>query len=87
MEFTIKQSPVNHGGYYIDQMRLDYIRLDNFLVPMQCTGNLGWGKRAAIVLRYPAPTTHLILVYSGFAFSYHRLCEAYHYEGEASKTG
>ena len=32
------------------------IRLDNFLVPMQCTGNTGCfprGKRAAIVRRYP----------------------------------
>ena len=31
-------------------------RLDNFLVQMQCTGNSGcfpWGKRAAIVRRYP----------------------------------
>ena len=37
-------------------IRLEY-RLDNFLVPMQCTGNLGcfpWGNRAAIVWRYPA---------------------------------
>ena len=36
--------------------RLDLIRLDNFLVPMQCTGNLGCfprGKQAEIVQRYP----------------------------------
>ena len=34
-----------------------YIRFDHFLLPMQCTGNLDcfwWGKRAAIIRRYPA---------------------------------
>ena len=37
--------------------RLDWIRLHNFLVPMQCMGNSGCfvlGKRSSIEWRYPA---------------------------------
>ena len=42
--------------HVIRAKELDQIRLDNFVVPMQCTGNWGCfprGKRAAIIRRYP----------------------------------
>ena len=54
-----------------------YIRLENFLVPMQYTGNSGWfplGKRAAIERRYPDLFYFLCAVFSYFHTTG---CEAY----------
>ena len=54
--FTILRSPLFCVGRSACHCGLDYIRSHNFLVPVQCTGNLGCfpqGKRAATVQRYP----------------------------------
>ena len=51
-------------------------RFDNFLVPMQCTGNSGSflrGKWAAIVRHYPAFDKYCCPVCNVFVFPYHRL--------------
>ena len=59
---------------------LYYITLDNFLVPMQCTGNSGCsprGKRAVIVRHYPA---FVFLACSVFMCPYHRLWDLLSYD-------
>ena len=51
--------------------RLDDIRLDNVLVPMQCTRNSGCfprGKRAATVRRYPVVVVFPPIMCSAFVF-------------------
>ena len=54
---ALQQFSVWLSGCFCGYKRKNLIRLDNFLLPMQCTGNLGcfprW-KRAAIVRCYPA---------------------------------
>ena len=64
--------------YLYEEIRLDYIRLDNFRVPLQYMGNSGWflrGKRAAIMRRYTQlcfSLSFLCEVFSCF-YTYQRL--------------